>query len=103
LTPVWGTNTIWIEQNQGKADYVPVEMAPGQLLVFDGVNLMHGNKLNDTGSTRVSFDFRCVPMSRYEPTEKRTVSSGIRLALGEYFDLMDPARPLTSGMERESR
>ena len=25
----------------------------GQILVFDGVNLLHGNKLNETGKTRV--------------------------------------------------
>ena len=61
LTRVWGTNSIWIESEEGKDDFAPVELDYGQVLLFDGANLSHGSKVNRTDSTRVSFDFRFAP------------------------------------------
>ncbi len=59
LTRVWGTNSLWLESVPGRADFSPVELDYGQALIFDAVRLTHGSRLNDTDSTRVSFDFRC--------------------------------------------
>ncbi|CAN5256214.1 hypothetical protein BH10ACI1_BH10ACI1_07480 [soil metagenome] len=61
LTRVWGTNSIWIESEEGKKDFQPVELEYGQALIFDGPNLWHGSKFNLTDSSRVSFDFRFAP------------------------------------------
>lgn len=61
LTDVWGENSLWIEKEVGMGNYSPVEMKPGQALIFDGVNLVHGSKINTTESTRVSFDLRVLP------------------------------------------
>ncbi|HEY0426657.1 MAG TPA: hypothetical protein VGC76_02520 [Pyrinomonadaceae bacterium] len=61
LTRVWGTNSIWIESEEGSEDFSPVELEYGQALIFDGANLYHGSKWNTTDSTRVSFDFRFAP------------------------------------------
>ena len=58
LTNVWGDNSLWIESEVGAKDYRPITMTPGQALIFDGVNLGHGSKINTTNSTRISFDFR---------------------------------------------
>lgn len=60
LTNVWGNKSIWIEQDDAD-HYLPMELKYGQALVFDGANLRHGTKSNDTGSSRVSFDFRFLP------------------------------------------
>jgi len=87
LTPAWGTNSIWIEKNIGSSDCQPFTVFPGQVLVFDAVNFRHGNVRNDTGATRVSFDFRCIPLSKYQPTNARTVNTKMRLIVGEYFEL----------------
>jgi len=62
-TEAFGTNTVWIESEEGKEDFKPMDLKPGQFARFDGPNLMHGAKLNTTGKTRVSFDFRIVKSS----------------------------------------
>ncbi|WP_413440026.1 hypothetical protein [Synechococcus sp. MIT S1220] len=61
LTQVWGDNSLWIESEIGSNDYTPLSLDLGQALIFDGVNLGHGSKINTTASTRVSFDFRFQP------------------------------------------
>ena len=61
LTNVWGENSLWVESKIGAKDFKPITMHPGQVLVFDGVNLGHGSKINTTISSRVSFDFRVMP------------------------------------------
>ena len=33
-----------------------------EFIVFNGNKCIHGNKLNDTGKTRVSLDFRIIPI-----------------------------------------
>lgn len=62
-TPMYGNNAIWIESAVGKGDLRPMEAQVGQFVQFDGANLLHGARVNDTGATRVSFDFRVVPVS----------------------------------------
>ena len=57
-TPVYATNAMWIERTEGAADYQPAEIGPGRCLVFDGANLAHGARVNTTGRSRVTFDFR---------------------------------------------
>ena len=61
LTDVWGNNSLWLESDVGAKDYKPIAIKSGQALIFDGVNLGHGSKINTTHSTRVSFDFRVLP------------------------------------------
>ena len=61
LTDVWGSNSLWIESEEGAGDYAPVSMHLGQALIFDGVNIGHGSKINTTSASRISFDFRFEP------------------------------------------
>ena len=61
LTEVWGDNSLWIKDRVGTKNYKPINMRPGQALIFDGVNLSHGSKINTTNSTRISFDLRVLP------------------------------------------
>jgi hypothetical protein len=58
FTDAWGSNSIWIESEEGAEDERPVELRLGQALVFRGADLRHGSVPNDTGSTRVSCDIR---------------------------------------------
>lgn len=89
LTKAFATNTVWIESEPDKGDYQPAELAPGQILHFDGVKLRHGNKVNDTGSTRVSFDLRIIPASQYVENPRRTINTKMRFVVGEYFERTD--------------
>ncbi len=67
LTRVWGDNSISIESEEGKGDLTPVELDYGQVLIFDGGNLLHGGRWNSTSCTRVSFDLRFIPVRFPEP------------------------------------
>jgi hypothetical protein len=86
LTPVWGSNTIWVEASRGGLNYQPWTLRPGQVLVFDSVNWRHGNIRNNTGRTRVSFDFRVIPSGKYVDTGASSVHAGRRMCLGEYWE-----------------
>lgn len=87
LTEAVGNNTIWIESEEDKGDYRPMEGTYGDYFVFDGANLKHGNRLNNTRKTRVSFDFRLLRKSDYDTNEKRvSTSQNKRFMLGEYWN-----------------
>lgn len=88
FTPAWGSNSVWVERELGSKDYQAMALNPGQVLVFDSVNWHHGNKVNETGSTRVSFDFRCIPLANYTASTLRTVDAGRGLWIGDYFDVL---------------
>jgi hypothetical protein len=57
-TRAYGTNTFWIESEEDKGDYEPIVMDVGEFVEFKGSYLRHGAKKNESGRTRVSFDFR---------------------------------------------
>ena len=63
MTPVSGSNTLWLESRPGKGDYRPMELGPGQALRFNGMQCMHHTLPNRTAATRVSFDLRVIPRS----------------------------------------
>ena len=53
LTEMNDSNATWCETAPGAKDYRPMVMLPGQFLQFDGNKCTHGNKLNESGKTRV--------------------------------------------------
>ena len=58
----------------------------GEFYLWDGANLLHGNKLNDTNNTRVSFDFRILPRSKYnEDNIKESITNNTKMVIGEYW------------------
>lgn len=66
LTNSYDTAAVWIESEPGKKDFIAAYMMIGQLIQFNGNELTHGNKVNETNSTRCSMDFRILPMSKYD-------------------------------------
>lgn len=84
LTPSFATNAMWIESEPGRADYRPAELVPGQMLVFDGANLTHGAVPNETGRSRVSFDFRVIPR-RYASPSHRPDPTTVQPARNPHF------------------
>jgi len=86
LTGVFGTNATWLESVPGLGDFHPVEMKYGQYTIFDGNRCKHGNQINTTGVCRVGFDFRVLPISRYDPKElNETATTGRKFIIGDYY------------------
>lgn len=78
VTPAWGTNSLVVEGH-------PVTASVGQVVRFDAISHRHGNDLNTTGRSRVSFDFRCLPTWRVPPCPNASVNTGWRFTPGEYY------------------
>jgi hypothetical protein len=87
LTKAYGTNTIWAETKEDKGDYKPFDSSYGECVEWDASNLMHGNKDNVTSQTRVSFDFRVIPKSRYINSNHLTINTKIPFGIGGYYDI----------------
>lgn len=87
ITNAYDTNTVWVESEEDLGDYSPCNVTYGDILVFDGANLRHGNKINQTPTTRVSFDFRIIDRSEWTPTEMKSVHTGKSFDFDDYFSL----------------
>jgi len=87
FTDAFDTNTIWAESEEDKGDYSPLEAKYGEFIIWEGVRLMHGNKLNQTNRSRVSVDFRIVPYSKWTVQEGSAINTGIKFDIGGYYEL----------------
>lgn len=86
LTMSYGTNTIWVESEEGKEDFSPIISKYGEVIMWDGSNLLHGNKTNNEKDTRISFDFRVMPLSRYEESNHGSINMNSKFAIGGYYE-----------------
>lgn len=85
LTPMAQSSSVWVEGVGADGSIAPITMEVGQYLRFHGAQLTHGSYPNETGKTRVSFDFRILPKASYKPTEARSAQLGVSLTLGSYY------------------
>lgn len=84
LTPVAPTSTVWVADDEGMA--WPVNAQPGEVAAFEAAKREHGNVPNTTGRTRVSFDFRLLPVRCLPRTEgPPTKHTGLRFIPGGYY------------------
>jgi hypothetical protein len=86
LTNAVGNNTVWVESEEGKEDYSPMEAKYGEFWYWNGATLKHGNKINDTGKARISVDFRIIPISKYVDEGKESITNKTKMVLGKYWD-----------------
>lgn len=89
FTDAYDTNAVWIESEEGKNDMKPYDVKYGEILQFDGANLLHGNKINQTENTRVSMDFRIVPYYDFTPSTKSSIYASKKFIIGDYFGLLE--------------
>ena len=86
LTRCYGTNTMWIESEPFKLDFQPLEGDYGNFWTNNGNVCMHGNKPNVTSVTRMSFDFRIIPLSKYNPNYSVTSANhSNKFVVGGYY------------------
>ena len=83
LTAAHDSASVWITGDDGRRQ--APDTGPGQVIVFDAVNRVHGNLVNETGRTRVSFDFRTLPVRLLPERPKRTEHTKLPFALGGYY------------------
>ena len=79
-------NSIWTESSEDKGDYKPYLVNYGEILVFSGANLYHGNKNNKSNETRVSVDFRLVDPNKFTPNSKGSINTNTAFDIGGYFE-----------------
>lgn len=84
LTQATGTATIQMESSYDAKDFRPVEAEYGQYVIFDS-GLMHGNEVNVEGYSRVSFDFRVIPISMYKEQSGASINQKMRFQIGDYY------------------
>lgn len=89
FTDAFDTNTIWVESKEDLGDYSPMNCNYGQVVKWDGSNLTHGNKMNTTGKTRVSVDFRVISHENYQPSDKGSINMKTKFEIGGYYTLME--------------
>lgn len=89
FTDAFDTNTIWVESEEDKKDFAPMNCKYGEFIQWDGPNLLHGNKLNETGKTRISIDFRVIEYKNYLPSEHGSINLNKKFKIGEYYELYD--------------
>ena len=86
LVSCYDTNALWVESEPAKADFAPITAEYGDLVGWSGGTLSHGNKINETVDTRVSLDFRILPISKYDPNYSKTsATSGTKFTIGGYY------------------
>lgn len=86
LTDADLTASVWIESVPGRNDFKAAKMIIGEIIKFNGNELRHGNYVNETGKTRVSMDFRILPISKYDEnnnSESKTMNT--KYKDGEYY------------------
>ena len=86
ITNAYNTNTIWVESEEDKGDYSPMNTKYGQIVKWNGNYLTHGNKQNKEKHSRVSVDFRVIPLSKYNKEEgKSSIYSKMKFTIGDYY------------------
>lgn len=88
FTEAYGTNTVWAETEEDLGDYTEIRAHYGECVEWSATNLTHGNKVNRTTKTRVSIDFRVIPMSRYFGSEHLTINADIPFKVGGYYEVI---------------
>jgi ectoine hydroxylase-related dioxygenase (phytanoyl-CoA dioxygenase family) len=61
-----------------------MEAKVGEYYIWNGANLLHGNKENKTGVSRVSVDFRLIKLDNFS-YNGTSVTTKVPMELGHYW------------------
>jgi hypothetical protein len=88
FTDAFDTNTIWVESEEDKGDFTPMNCKYGEVIQWDGSNLTHGNKINETNKARISVDFRVMKYSNYKPSDHGSINTKTKFQIGGYYKIL---------------
>jgi len=85
VTDMFGTNTIFIESEKNSDKYIPIIAKANDNISFNGNQCNHYNELNKTGKTRISMDYRILPMQYIPKEESFSHSTNTKFIDGQYY------------------
>jgi len=90
VTEMWDTNSIFIESEPGKGDFADLKLASNKFHMFWGNKCRQYDKINISGQSRISMEFRVIPYSKYDATySEKILDGGRKLAVSDYFIIQD--------------
>lgn len=82
----YGNNSCYVETAPHNNNFVAVEIKYGEFISFYGNKCRHFNKINDTGISRVSIDFRVMPLSKYDYNcTSESLHTKRKFLIGDYY------------------
>ena len=82
----YGNNSCYVETEPHNNNFVALEMKYGEFISFYGNKCRHFNRVNDTGISRVSIDFRVMPLSKYDSNcSNQSLHSKRKFIIGDYY------------------
>ena len=83
---MYDTNTLYVETMPRLEEYEPILLKAGNCICFNGNKCKHFNKINKTGKTRVSFDFRVLPLKYYNKLYSvKSITTKQKFIKGGYY------------------
>ena len=89
-TDMFASNAILIETMPRDENFVRIEMKSGECTSFNANLCTHYNEINKTKKTRVSMDFRVLPLNYYDPTNSRkSATTKQEYVEGGYYKMLE--------------
>ena len=85
FTDMFDENSVFYESEPNKGDFTPIKMSYGSFFHFWGNKCRHHNKINTTGKSRLSYDFRIMPLSSYDEYFSTPSYHGRKFIIGDYY------------------
>lgn len=81
-------NTCWHETEENKGDYKPLLLNYGEVAEVYFNKLRHYSPINKSDKTRISFDFRIIPGSKWNNIDKKESSMfhKVKFDIGNYYE-----------------
>ena len=90
LTRAYATNSLNLATTD-EWEGGPLDLVPGEALIFDSRNHQHGTTHNVSAQSRVSIDVRILPWRSFDPSWPKRCGEGLRYVPGEYYVVTDPS------------
>ena len=105
LTDMYDTNTVMVEKMPRLGEFIQLNLKSGECISFNGNCCEHYNNINKTGQTRVSFDFRILPLNFYNPncnvtsvtTNKQYIEGGYYKRVFSKSNKINQSNPINEG------
>jgi hypothetical protein len=92
ITAMYETNSLYFEPTLHSGidpnDFVELNLNTKELFICYFNKLRHYNRINKTGKTRISLDFRIIPFSKYQEHSESSISYQKKMAIGDYFQII---------------